>query len=169
MYEVVNTNGKRGVVLPLNEISTKICNDYEYVGFWGDDHFPHTEDWNVKMYESLCKNGPFSMVYGNDLLQGSRLCTEIIMDTRYIQQLGYIAHPEFTHLFIDDIWMYMGKRKNNIHYLQDVVIEHLHYTNQKSEVDDLYLINNTDNVSHDIYQRVIGSQEFNDSLDKLFV
>jgi hypothetical protein len=121
------------------------------------------------MYESLQKNAPFSMVYGNDLLQGSRLCTEVVMDARYIQQLGYMAHPDFTHLFIDDVWMYMGRRKNNIHYLENVVIEHLHYTNQKAEVDDLYLINNTDTVSYDIFKRVTESDEFNRALENLHI
>ena len=169
IYHVVYTDGKRGVVTPLNNVATKIYNNYQYVGFWGDDHFPHTQDWNVMMYDTLHKNKPFSMVYGNDLLQGSRLCTEIIMDSNYISQLGYMAHPEFTHLFIDDVWMYMGKRKNNIHYLDNVIIEHLHYTNQKSEVDDLYLINNTDTVSYDIFKRVTESQEFNESLDNLHI
>jgi hypothetical protein len=170
IYHIVDTGGKKGVVIPLNKIAIEIANDYEYLGFIGDDHFPRTKNWNTLMYNILIKNGKFSMVYGNDLLQKENLCTHIVMDSQYIIQLGYFAHPSFSHLHCDVIWMYMGERKNNIHYLPDVIIEHLHYIAQKSPNDNMYTINNSEELWHSsqkIYNNLINSDEFNSTIDKL--
>jgi len=91
----------------LNTIAIEIAHNYEYLGFIfiGDDHFPITEGWNFKMYESLVNNGKFSMVYGNDLRSKDSLCAHVIMDARYVIQLGYFAHPSLSHLYCDDVWI----------------------------------------------------------------
>jgi len=78
--------------------------------------------------------------------------------------------PSFSHLHCDVIWMYMGERKNNIHYLPDVIIEHLHYIAQKSPNDNMYTINNSEELWHSsqkIYNNLINSDEFNSTIDKL--
>jgi len=170
IYRIVDTGGKKGAVFPLNKVAIEIANDYEYLGFIGDDHFPITEGWNSRMYDCLVNNGKFSMVYGNDLRSNDKLCAHVIMDARYVIQLGYFAHPSLSHLFCDDIWMYMGKRRNNLHYLPDVIIEHLHYSVQKSQYDYMYMINNTTELyrsSEIIYKNLINSDEFNSTIDKL--
>jgi hypothetical protein len=170
IYRVVDTGGKKGAVFPLNYVANEIANDYEYLGFIGDDHIPITKDWNVIMYNALIKNGKFSMVYGNDLRHKENLCAHIVMDAQYVVQLGYFAHPAFAHLFCDDMWMYIGKRMNNIHYLPDVIIEHLHYSVGKSDYDKMYMINNTQELydsSEIIFKNLMKSDEFNSSIDRL--
>lgn len=145
-YEVVKSNRQRGITFPINQAAKKYCDEYEYVGFWGDDHRPNTLNWNSIMYEKLNANKPYSMVYANDLLQGARIPTEVIMDSLYIQKLGYMVHPTIQHLYSDNYWMFLGKYMNNIHYLPDVVIEHEHYTCGKSEKDALYTELNSPNL-----------------------
>jgi hypothetical protein len=170
IYRIVDTCGKKGAVIPLNKVAIEIANDYEYLGFIGDDHLPITEGWNSKMYESLVNNGKFSMVYGDDLRSKDTLCAHVIMDSMYVIQLGYFAHPSLSHLYCDNLWMYIGKRKNNIHYLPNVIIEHLHYTMQKSPNDNMYMINNTAELyrsSEIIFKNIINSEEFNSTIDKL--
>jgi len=64
----------------------------------------------------------------------------------------------------------LDKRKNNIHYLPDVIIKHLHYTMQKSPNDNMYIINNTAELyrsSEMIYKNIINSEEFNSTIDNL--
>ena len=170
IYHIVDTNGKRGVVIPLNIVANRIVDQYKYIGFIGDDHIPRTNDWNLKMYNKLEENGKFAMVYGNDLYQQEKLCTHIIMDAEYIKQLKYFSHPLFSHLYCDTLWMYMGKRKNNIHYLPDVIIEHLHFTVQKSAVDNMYRVNNSSSQissSKKTYEQLINSEQYVRSIDDL--
>jgi hypothetical protein len=167
IYRIYNTDGKRGVVAPLNKFAVEIASRYDYIGFIGDDHLPITQNWNSKMAEVLVQNGNYAMVFGNDLYQKDLLCTHIIMDSQYVINLGYFAHPDFTHLWCDNLWMYLGKHKNNCHYLKDVVIEHLHFVNNKSKIDYLYKINNSLEGGGQIFKRIINSEQFKESLKTL--
>ena len=170
IYEVVKTNGKRGVTFPLNQAAKKYCNEYEYIGFWGDDHCPQTKGWNVEMYNVLNTNKPFSMVYANDLLQKANLPTEIIMDSLFIKYLGNMIDDKIQHLYSDDYWLYIGKYIKNIHYLDNVIIEHQHYTANKSQIDEMYTELNTPTMydnDHRSYQTIINSQEFKNKLNTI--
>jgi hypothetical protein len=172
IYHVVNPNpnGSKGAIFPLNEIANKIYKDYEYLGFWGDDHYPQTKNWNLIMYEVLSKNAPYAMVYGNDLIQGVKLPTEIIMDSLFIEEFNYMAHPSLTHLYCDDIWKYTGQQVNNLHYIPDVIIEHLHFTVGKSEKDNMYQINNSTECftkNSNLYHSIIQNQDFNNKLQEI--
>ena len=172
IYHVVNPNpnGSKGAVYPLNEIATRIFKDYEYLGFWGDDHYPQTQNWNSIMYEVLCKNAPYAMVYCDDLLQGANLPTEIIMDSLLVDEFKYMAHPALTHLYCDNIWKYTGQQIENLHYIPHVIIEHLHCNVGKSENDNMYQINNSDecyNINREIYNRILQDHEFNNKLQEI--
>jgi hypothetical protein len=169
-YEVVKSNGTRGITFPINQAATKYCEEYEYIGFWGDDHRPNTPNWNSIMYEKLNATKPYSMVYGNDLLQGAKIPTEIIMDSLYIKKLGYMVYPTIRHLYSDDYWMFLGKYMNNIHYLPDVIIEHEHYSCGKSEKDALYAeLNNfkIDNDDKHAYIKITKCNLFKNKLNQM--
>ena len=170
IYEVVKSNGKRGMVYPLNCVACKYFEKYEYIGFWGDDHVPKTKDWNLKMYNILNKNKPYSMVYGNDLLQGKNLPTEIIMDSIFIKDIGNMVDPLLTHLYVDDYWLFIGNYINNIHYLNDVIIEHEHYSVNKSSKDEMYtILNDSQMYSNDcnILNIVKNSEILKTQLNKM--
>ena len=170
IYMIVKMGTQKGVNYPLNQAAVALCNNYEYIGFWGDDHFPRTQNWNSIMYGVLNANKPYAIGYGNDLLQKINLPTEVIMDSKYIQKLGYMSHPDFSHLFIDDFWKFMGIYMGNFNYMDDVVIEHLHYCLGKSPFDNMYAINNTQecfNVSRVIYYRVTTDPTFLLQLDEM--
>jgi mannosyltransferase OCH1-like enzyme len=170
IYYVVESTGKRGLVYPLNQIACKICNNYEYIGFWGDDHFLQIMNWNTIMYNKLQRNSPYAIVYANDLLHESRLCTHLIMDALFIQKLGYMSHPTFTHLFADNAWMYLGLYMNNIHYISEVIIEHQHYYNNKCPLDTMYeQVNSLEIQQSDqiAYDNLINNEEFKNNLEEI--
>jgi hypothetical protein len=172
IYHVVppNPSGAKGAVFPLNEIANLVHKDYEYLGFWGDDHYPQTPNWNSIMYEILCKNAPYAMVYADDLIQGVNLPTEIIMDSLFIEEFKYMAHPSLTHLFCDDVWKYTGQQIENLHYIPHVVIEHLHYCVGKSENDSMYQINNSPDcfvTNGSVYNFIIENHDFNNKLQEI--
>src|SRR5678810_656567 len=70
------------------------------VGFLGDDHLPRTVGWDTKYLETLHELGT-GFVYGDDLLQGEAIATEIAMTADIPKTLGYICPPEFDHLCVD--------------------------------------------------------------------
>ena len=152
IYKVVPTSGTKGLTFPLNLAAVEVCKNYEYTGFWGDDNFPRTANWNSIMYNVLIQKSPYAIGYGNDLYQKANLPTTVIMDSRYIRKLGWMAHPSFPHLYTDDFWKFMGNYMGNLNYMEDVIIEHLHYSLGKSTFDNIYAVINT----HESY--VTGKQ-----------
>ena len=137
-YVVVPCGGERGMTGPLNAAAAAVRDEYEFLGFWGDDHFPLTPGWNALMYEDLRARGPLAMAYGNDLLQGEGLPTAILMDGAFVRELGYMAHPSLRHLYVDNYWLWLGRELGTIAYLPHVVIEHQHCCVGKAPTDDMY-------------------------------
>ncbi len=127
-----------GMVAALNYAAVwmdKTVANTDYIGFFGDDMIPQTVGWDARFVASL-KTHLF--VYGNDLLQGEKIATEVAMHASVVRALGYMAPPEMFHLCIDLVWGDWGRELNSIEYLDDVVIEHQHPANGKAELDEGY-------------------------------
>lgn len=107
------------------------------IGFVGDDHRPRTVGWDRAYLDALHDLGT-GMVYGNDLLQGENIPTQIAMTTDIIQALGHMAWPLLRHLYVDNYWLELGKKLNCIRYLPDVVVEHVHPFAGKAAMDEGY-------------------------------
>lgn len=117
------------------------------VGFMGDDHRPRTVGWDLEYVNALTALSGRSrdrlkpgvgMVYGNDLLQGENLPTQIAMTTNIPATLGRLVPNELAHLYTDTYWLELGKQLGKISYLPDVVVEHMHPGNGKAAIDSGY-------------------------------
>ena len=160
--------GRKKLNAWLNEQAPIEAEKYKYVGFMGDDHRPRTNGWDVKLTEVL-EPHKYGVSYGNDLLQGMNLATACIQTSTIIQKLGFFSPPRQIHLFLDNYWMALGI-KTNLEYLDNVVIEHMHFINNKSQEDRLYReVNSPDITNHDKVQweEYLLSGEFQSDMDKL--
>ena len=131
----INPNMKLGP--KLNTISSKYCNDYEYIAFMGDDHWIRTYGWDQKLIDPI-EDIRYGMSYGNDLIQGERLPTAVVINSEIIRKLGYMCPPSQEHLYLDDFWLMLGTVLGTIHYVPDVIIEHMHFSVGKSDNDEIY-------------------------------
>jgi hypothetical protein len=133
----------------LNAAATSQGVEYEYVGFMGDDHRPRTLGWDSLFIEVLAKS-PASIAYGNDLLQGEKMATAVVMTSDIISTLGYMAPPSLVHLCVDLCWNLWGERLGTLTYLDSVIIEHMHPANGKALDDVGYRdANSAERVSSD--------------------
>lgn len=107
------------------------------VGFMGDDHRPRTAGWDQAYLDALRELGT-GIVYGNDLLQGENIPTQVAMTSDIIRTLGYMAPPDLIHLYVDNAWLALGRELGRIRYLPDVVVEHLHPVVGKADWDEGY-------------------------------
>jgi hypothetical protein len=128
----------KGMNEALNRAATHLCFDYEFLTFMGDDHVARTENWDLNLIYAVEALGPASLAYGNDLLAGESLPTAVLVDSKLVQRLGYMAPPALRHMFLDDFWLELGSRSKKLAYLNDVVLEHLHFSVGKSELDHTY-------------------------------
>src|SRR5574338_385867 len=119
------------------------------VGFMGDDHRPRTPGWDTKYLAELHNMGS-GFVYGDDLLQGEAMPTQVAFTTDIAMTLGYMCPPEFDHLCVDLVWKDWGLAINRIKYLPDVVIEHMHPMAGKARMDKAYRAVNSNLIArHD--------------------
>lgn len=107
------------------------------VVFMGDDHRPRTKGWDLTYLTKLALLGT-GIVYGNDLLQGPNLPTQVAITSDIIRRIGYIAPPDLKHLYMDNYWKDLGEGADCIRYLPDVIVEHLHPVAGKAAWDDNY-------------------------------
>jgi hypothetical protein len=107
------------------------------IGFMGDDHCPRSVGWDAAYLEALRELGT-GLVYGNDLLQGERIPTQVAMTADIVRALGYMAPPVLTHLYVDDYWKALGVQGGCLRYLPDVIIEHRHPFAGKAAMDAGY-------------------------------
>jgi hypothetical protein len=131
----------------------------EYIGFMGDDHLPRTQDWDLELITAL--GGRPGVAYGNDLAQGEKLPTAVVISSDIICALGFMCPPGQDHLYLDDFWKLLGETAGNLAYCPDTVIEHLHPHVGKARWDDSYAQNNSaDQYKHDqdAYQRFLDEQ-----------
>lgn len=114
-----------------------VVNQPRAIAFMGDDHRPRTPGWDTAYLEALgAKPG---LVYGDDLLQGRSIPTQVAMSTFIVRALdGKMAPDELTHLYVDDYWKNLGVTAGCLTYLPDVVVEHLHPAAGKAQWDDGY-------------------------------
>jgi len=119
----------------LNDWAPRLARSYDVVGFMGDDHVPRTQGWDALVLEASTL---WTVVYGNDLLQGENLPTAVFQGAGIIRTLGQFCEPGALHLYLDNYWRTLGERLGTLRYLPDVIIEHVHYINGKAPEDALY-------------------------------
>lgn len=135
--EHVLTFPERGLVKALNYASPLYWDEYEGIGFMGDDHRPRTLGWDRHYLECLRKNGP-GLVYGDDLLMGQQIPTHVFISSPIVKSLGYFGHPSFTHLCVDVAWKDLGESLGRLFYLDHVIVEHMHPAAGKADEDAGY-------------------------------
>lgn len=133
-YETVDSPTMSG---KLNTTAVKYANDYDYIAFMGDDVRIRTEAWDAKMVDVI-DSIPNAVAYGNDLYQGERLPTAVLMSTNIIRTMGFMSPPELKHLYIDNFWKELGTRLSSLKYFSDIILEHMHYAVGKSNKDNTY-------------------------------
>lgn len=134
------------------------------IGFMGDDHRPRTPAWDQRYLDELHGLGT-GFVYGDDLLRGETLPTQVAVTSDVIMTLGYMVPDGIRHLWADNVFYDLGHAIDRIRYLPDVIVEHMHPVVGKGEWDAGYLEVNADEANdadRDAYRRWIETQKDTD-------
>lgn len=143
---LVVSKGGSGMGFPLNEAAMKLVDSADILGFVGDDHRFRTPGWDHAIRKALKAGG---IAYGNDLGR-PELPTQVFISSSIVKALGWMALPGAHHLYLDDTWAELGRRAGCLHYLEEVIIEHMHPEYGKASTDAGYQRVNAPSVySHD--------------------
>lgn len=135
-YTTVTRLDSRTMVEALNKAALSLADEHEFLAFMGDDHRPRTEHWDAMYAAALQFGAGVRMVYGDDLVQGRNLPTQIAMRSDVVRTLGHMAPTALTHLYVDNYWKDLGLATRSIRYLPQVVVEHVHPVTGKVPWDD---------------------------------
>lgn len=120
-----------------NLLAASLWDDYEILGFMGDDHRPRTAGWDNDVRTAFDEMGS-GLVYTDDGYQGERLPTAPFWSSDVIKELGWYFQPALAHMYADNVWLALGKAIGRCTYLPDVVIEHMHPAAGKGVDDETY-------------------------------
>jgi len=129
----------------LNAVAPVFAQESKHLAFMGDDHRPRTVGWDTAYMAELARLGT-GLVYGNDLIQGANLPTQVAMTSDIVLATGHMVPPGATHLYLDDAWLTLGRALDAITYLPEVVVEHCHPLAGTAPMDAGYAECNTDQL-----------------------
>jgi len=130
-----------GLAPILNTLAAQFVSQYDYIGFLGDDHRPRTVGWDRMLIAEL--GGKPGVAYGDDLFQGKKAATAVVISSPILAALGYMVPPGVIHLYMDIFWIQLGMDLGNVRYCPWVVMEHMHPSAGKGKWDDGYARDNS--------------------------
>lgn len=129
MHATLDPRGS--LVQKLNETAHNIAGQYDALMFVGDDHVFETEGWDAILMRKLEENGGTGFLYPDDKRRNDvpEIC---LISSDIVQLLGHFADPSLNHYYIDNVWSELGRRSSLLRFVPEVVIEHKHYSVDKS-------------------------------------
>ena len=131
---VMATNDHIGFGAVLN-LAFKLHPNEPFYGWVPDDCVPRTECWDARLEEAC---GRWYIGCSNNLLHTVPWWTPGTFGGDLLRSVGYIAPPGFVHLYIDNVWNLINDHLHVYRYLPDVVIEEMHFSNNKAPYDNTY-------------------------------
>lgn len=134
--------------------------DLEWYGLGADDLIPRTHYWDKQLIETA---GLCEISYPNDLYvrkKNPNLPTHPVVGGDLVRKVGWFGHPATRHFFLDNAWQFIGESLGCLHRMEHVIVEHMHYTKNKSENDVTYSESNAfmsiDRKNFEEWQKING-------------
>lgn len=135
------------------------------IASFGDDHRPRTDGWDTRVRSAFSDIGS-GLVWTADGLQNANLPTAPFWSADVLRALGWYFPPVLEHMYADNFWKQLATDLSvsgiaGMRYLGHTLIEHMHYSVGKSEIDDSYR-ESTETFARDSarYARLIGGPEY---------
>jgi hypothetical protein len=137
--EIVTLRGDEtgSLVRATNTVSRRIASAEpdSIIGNIGDDHRVRTTGFDRLVTDALAEPG---IAYGDDLIHGERLPSAPFVSAALVDALGWYFIPTVEHMYGDDALRVIGLALRRIHYLPEMIVEHMHPAVNKGPWDDGY-------------------------------
>ena len=108
----------------------------ELIVLGGDDTIFKTVGWDDRLREEMWPDGIGVLAF-NDL-RSKGAAPHTCVSRKWIDTLGYFCPFWFHHWYVDTWNVDIAKRINRFKWLEDVVLEHMTFKNNKASMDDTY-------------------------------
>jgi hypothetical protein len=120
--------------------------DEPWYGILADDLVPQTLSWDQLLID---RAGSGAISYPNDLGRKTKLPTHPCVGGDLVRAQGWFGLPVVHHYCVDSVYRYIGEQLGVKYRLDDVIVEHVHYSENKSQRDHLYKETSTHKQSDD--------------------
>ena len=133
----------KSVSISWNDLAEECIGDVLIMG--NDDLVYQTDGWDEKLDQELniYKDDNIYVAWMNDNINFERHCAFPIVSRQWYECLGRFT-PGCFNFGYNDTWIFdVGKMLDRCHYIPFIKAEHLHFSTGKSEMDDTYARNRT--------------------------
>lgn len=123
-----------GLAALYNE-AFQACPDRPWYGVMADDVVPETPGWAEALIETAGNDG---LAFGDDRINGSNHATHFVLGGGLVREMGWLALPGLSRLYIDTVWCDLAKTRGVFRYRQDVILRHHHFSNRLAVMDETY-------------------------------
>lgn len=106
-----------------------------WYGMLADDVIPRTQGWDKILVEAAGNDG---ISYADDGINADRQVTHCVLGGDLVRSLGWICLPGLQRIYIDNVITEIGQDRGVLRYCGDVSLEHMHFSNNKAEMDKTY-------------------------------
>tara|TARA_Y100000592_G_C5419912_1_gene292634 strand:- start:19 stop:1086 length:1068 start_codon:yes stop_codon:yes gene_type:complete len=133
----------KSVSISWNDLAEECIGDVLIMG--NDDLVYQTDGWDEKLDQELniYKDDNIYVAWMNDNINFEKHCAFPIVSRQWYECLGRFT-PGCFNFGYNDTWIFdVGKMLDRCHYIPFIKAEHLHFSTGKSEMDDTYARNRT--------------------------
>ena len=133
----------KSVSISWNDLAAECIGDVLIMG--NDDLVYQTDGWDEKLDQELniYKDDNIYVAWMNDNINFEKHCAFPIISRQWYECLGRFT-PGCFNFGYNDTWIFdVGKMLDRCHYIPFIKAEHLHFSTGKSEMDDTYARNRT--------------------------
>lgn len=113
--------------------------DEKVYGFVADDTVPLTPEWDKRLIDAALEHG---VSWANDLITTpghDPRWGHWFIDGDLLRSVGIFCPPSIHHFYSDQVWMDIADRVGMGIYMEDVILEHLHFSTGQAPYDACYL------------------------------
>jgi hypothetical protein len=130
--DYLDAGPRMGLTAWTNEIAVLKTGDYPYLASFGDDHVPVTPGWDKALIRAINDMGGTGFSYPWD---GTRedIPEAVVMSSDIVGALGWMAMPDLSHWYIDNVWADLGRAAGCIRHLRAIKVDHAWKADQTSK------------------------------------
>jgi hypothetical protein len=125
----------------------------------GDDTIIRTKGWDTLIENCFLEHKDrLVLVYGRDEIHNEKFAAHYALHRNWIETVGYASPPYFSADWSDTWTFEIAKEVGRTRFLNDLVIEHLHWTQGKSSIDETTMLSERRRRSVD-NERIFRSEQ----------
>ena len=115
----------------------------------GDDTVMRTKGWDTLIENAFLEyDDRLVLIYGRDEIHNEKFAAHYSLHRNWIETVGYASPPYFSADWSDTWTFEIAKKLGRTKFINDLIIEHLHWTQGKSEIDETTFLSESRRKNH---------------------